>query len=296
MGGDEVVTKSGLMTGLGETKEELFDTFGVLREHGVQVLTVGQYLRPTRALFPGGALLAPRRVRRARARGVRDRLRATRGRPLERASYDAEQTLAQASSGRAPPGAPPRRRRRCASVAADRRRAGTLERTEVVLRADRAFDLRGRRVRAGWRARTSASRALRDRRRRWSRVQADAAGAQPHDGRAPTGPALRPAADTRATRSPRPTSALLRYGPGTQPWRRLPAAPTPRAAHAAAFGATGSRGGRVERLRLAALAGDLRLCPQALEAADRASPARRATTRPAWPRRPLLRAGLLRLL
>ena len=47
MGGDEVVTKSGLMTGLGETKEELLETFGVLREHGVQVLTVGQYLRPT---------------------------------------------------------------------------------------------------------------------------------------------------------------------------------------------------------------------------------------------------------
>ena len=47
MGGDEVVTKSGLMIGLGETKDELLETFGVLREHDVQVLTVGQYLRPT---------------------------------------------------------------------------------------------------------------------------------------------------------------------------------------------------------------------------------------------------------
>src|ERR1700755_3394428 len=47
MGGDEVVTKSGLMVGLGETHDELVETFGVLREHGVQVLTVGQYLRPT---------------------------------------------------------------------------------------------------------------------------------------------------------------------------------------------------------------------------------------------------------
>src|ERR1700712_1682407 len=47
MGGDAVVTKSGLMTGLGESKEELIETFGILREHGVQVLTVGQYLRPT---------------------------------------------------------------------------------------------------------------------------------------------------------------------------------------------------------------------------------------------------------
>ena len=52
MGGDEVVTKSGLMTGLGETKDELLEAFGVLREHDVQVLTVGQYLRPTRDHLP----------------------------------------------------------------------------------------------------------------------------------------------------------------------------------------------------------------------------------------------------
>ena len=47
MGGDEVVTKSGLMVGLGESFEEMVEAFGILREHRVQVLTVGQYLRPT---------------------------------------------------------------------------------------------------------------------------------------------------------------------------------------------------------------------------------------------------------
>jgi lipoic acid synthetase len=52
MGGDEVVTKSGLMTGLGETKDELLATFWALREHDVQVLTVGQYLRPTENHLP----------------------------------------------------------------------------------------------------------------------------------------------------------------------------------------------------------------------------------------------------
>ena len=52
MGGDAVTTKSGLMVGLGETQDELVDTFGVLREHGVQVLTVGQYLRPTENHLP----------------------------------------------------------------------------------------------------------------------------------------------------------------------------------------------------------------------------------------------------
>ena len=52
MGGDEVVTKSGLMVGLGETHDEMVEAFGDLREHGVQVLTVGQYLRPTERHLP----------------------------------------------------------------------------------------------------------------------------------------------------------------------------------------------------------------------------------------------------
>jgi lipoyl synthase len=52
MGGDEVVTKSGLMVGLGESFEEMVEAFGILREHNVQVLTVGQYLRPTEGHLP----------------------------------------------------------------------------------------------------------------------------------------------------------------------------------------------------------------------------------------------------
>ena len=52
MGGADVVTKSGLMVGLGESFEEMVETFGILREHRVQVLTVGQYLRPTENHLP----------------------------------------------------------------------------------------------------------------------------------------------------------------------------------------------------------------------------------------------------
>jgi lipoic acid synthetase len=52
MGEGEVTTKSGLMVGLGETHEEMVDAFGQLREQGVQVLTVGQYLRPTERHLP----------------------------------------------------------------------------------------------------------------------------------------------------------------------------------------------------------------------------------------------------
>ncbi len=44
----DMVTKSGVMVGLGEEKEELLAVFGDMREHGIDVLTVGQYLRPSR--------------------------------------------------------------------------------------------------------------------------------------------------------------------------------------------------------------------------------------------------------
>jgi lipoic acid synthetase len=44
----EMVTKSGVMVGLGETKEELLQVFRNMREHDVDVLTVGQYLRPSK--------------------------------------------------------------------------------------------------------------------------------------------------------------------------------------------------------------------------------------------------------
>jgi lipoic acid synthetase len=52
MGAGEVVTKSGLMVGLGETHEEMVAAFADLREAGVQVLTVGQYLRPSERHLP----------------------------------------------------------------------------------------------------------------------------------------------------------------------------------------------------------------------------------------------------
>ncbi len=47
-----VVTKSGLMLGLGETETEVFQAMDDLREHEVEVLTMGQYLRPTPQHLP----------------------------------------------------------------------------------------------------------------------------------------------------------------------------------------------------------------------------------------------------
>jgi lipoic acid synthetase len=52
MGEGEVRTKSGLMVGLGEDHDELVAAFADLREHGVDFLTVGQYLRPSERHLP----------------------------------------------------------------------------------------------------------------------------------------------------------------------------------------------------------------------------------------------------
>lgn len=48
----DVPTKSGLMMGLGETKEEIVEVLKDLREHGVTMLTLGQYLAPSRHHLP----------------------------------------------------------------------------------------------------------------------------------------------------------------------------------------------------------------------------------------------------
>lgn len=48
----EVLTKSGLMVGLGETKEEIFDVMRDMRKHDIDMLTIGQYLQPSKEHLP----------------------------------------------------------------------------------------------------------------------------------------------------------------------------------------------------------------------------------------------------
>ena len=55
----ETTTKSGLMLGLGETENELFQAMDDLRDAGVQVLTLGQYLRPTPEHLPVVEYISP---------------------------------------------------------------------------------------------------------------------------------------------------------------------------------------------------------------------------------------------
>ena len=55
----EVKTKSGLMLGLGETRDELLDVFADLVDHGVDFLTLGQYLQPTLDSLPVERFVPP---------------------------------------------------------------------------------------------------------------------------------------------------------------------------------------------------------------------------------------------
>lgn len=48
----DVLTKSGLMVGLGETKQELFDVMHDMRQHDIDMITLGQYLQPSKNHLP----------------------------------------------------------------------------------------------------------------------------------------------------------------------------------------------------------------------------------------------------
>ncbi|MCX7902536.1 MAG: lipoyl synthase, partial [Burkholderiaceae bacterium] len=86
-----VPTKSGLMVGLGETDEEILQTMRDLRAHGVDMLTIGQYLAPSAHHLPVQRYVPPetfeRFAREAQALGF---THAACG-PLVRSSYHADQ-------------------------------------------------------------------------------------------------------------------------------------------------------------------------------------------------------------
>ena len=93
MGGDDVVTKSGLMVGLGESFEEMVETFGLLREHQVQVLTVGQYLRPTENHLPVVRYWHPNEFAALEQAAYDLGFESVAAGPLVRSSYHADQNL-----------------------------------------------------------------------------------------------------------------------------------------------------------------------------------------------------------
>jgi lipoic acid synthetase len=96
----EALTKSGLMVGLGETVDEVLDVMRALREADVDILTVGQYLPPSKQHFPLARYYEPEEFETLRARGTEMGFRWVESGPLVRSSYNAE---AQARALAVPP-------------------------------------------------------------------------------------------------------------------------------------------------------------------------------------------------
>jgi lipoic acid synthetase len=89
--GEAIVTKSGLMLGLGETEEELFSALADLRRAGCDMLTLGQYLQPTLRHIPVVAYVSPARF--AHYKSVAEQLgfiHVASG-PMVRSSYHADE-------------------------------------------------------------------------------------------------------------------------------------------------------------------------------------------------------------
>lgn len=84
------VPKSGIMLGLGETREEVLHTMDDLLEAGCRVLTIGQYLAPTKAHMPVAEYFPPEVFEDLRKEGLARGFRFVESSPLVRSSYRAE--------------------------------------------------------------------------------------------------------------------------------------------------------------------------------------------------------------
>lgn len=95
----EVLTKSSLMLGLGETEAEIRETQADLREAGVDILTLGQYLRPTANHLPVARFVTPAEFDRHREHALALGFLECVSGPLVRSSYRAEQALERNNAG-----------------------------------------------------------------------------------------------------------------------------------------------------------------------------------------------------
>lgn len=84
-------TKSGLMAGLGETEEEIQQVMGDLRTVGCEMLTLGQYLRPTLAHAPVVRFYTPKEFEGFKQKALALGFQHVESGPLVRSSYHAEQ-------------------------------------------------------------------------------------------------------------------------------------------------------------------------------------------------------------
>jgi lipoic acid synthetase len=85
----DLMTKSSLMVGLGETDRDMTDAFNALRDNGVELLTIGQYLAPTPKHYPVLSFPTPEKFDEWREEALALGFRAVASGPLIRSSYHA---------------------------------------------------------------------------------------------------------------------------------------------------------------------------------------------------------------
>lgn len=91
LAGYPVLTKSGIIVGLGERNDEVLETLRDLRAHGVDVVTIGQYLQPSPKHAPIDRWVHPDEFRTFREEGERMGFGSVFSGPLVRSSYRAEE-------------------------------------------------------------------------------------------------------------------------------------------------------------------------------------------------------------
>src|ERR1051326_5164247 len=96
-----MVTKSGVMVGLGESSEELIEVFRDLGTRGVDILTIGQYLRPSKDHLPIARFYEPEEFVYLRHQALRFGFRHVESGPLVRSSYHAHEHADAAATPRA---------------------------------------------------------------------------------------------------------------------------------------------------------------------------------------------------
>lgn len=87
------ITKSGIMLGIGETDEEVVETLHNLFKVGVQIVTIGQYLQPTKKHLPVDRFVTPEKFAEFKKIGLEIGFKVVESGPLVRSSYHAEKHL-----------------------------------------------------------------------------------------------------------------------------------------------------------------------------------------------------------
>jgi len=86
-------TKSGIMVGIGERTEEVIGIMKDLREHGCDIMTIGQYLQPTKDHLPVDRFVTPEEFDMYRDEGMEMGFLAVESGPLVRSSYHADKHI-----------------------------------------------------------------------------------------------------------------------------------------------------------------------------------------------------------